>query len=419
MFYITDDHRHTAILLLCLLWPSMALPERADVLPKVNPLRHSNNMIMLEQPSTAILSLDALCTHIYEPWWSKVRDWRIATRVNMLQRPEDYVNSIIPLLFKDFAELDVPVQGIWGNNEDISIIPGWKFELYACTGGCQDIRTTIEWIIIALMEGLPQKRARTKVGLPCPKGYMSKINTVPSRRYYAPPAQESAAYGLLPEKDHHRFITPLLKLNSPEILGDTGRTVTTCECVLMTPGELQKSVERLEDLRERLSQRHAKKRAKGIEPANARERRPKARRGDPVVPPPADPLHRHDYRSTHTTESQSTEARNDPRAEHEGEQGIEAEIDDFADFAFDLEERVDLQDILCYDYDFPELPDTHLEIYPDLHGPQVETQVVPDSPESLAFLQASLSMFANYQGQTSYNFDSASSSGGKPHTGSD
>lgn len=237
-----------------------AIPERATNLPR--DIQHTNSIITLVEPTESILTLDALCAHIYAPWWTRALRWRLTLQQEMMLHPRGHADSIVPLIFTYYAETDVPVQGVWAKTADVTLLPGWRYERYSCLGTCQDIRLTIEWMLSAVLDGHPQKRTRSSVGLACPRGYKSRTTQVRTRREFATTAEEHAALTLLVASQQSNWPYTSFNPDSPEIKGDTNLIVTGCECVPMTEEETEAFQENLGRLRLAQMERAAKKRAR-------------------------------------------------------------------------------------------------------------------------------------------------------------
>lgn len=359
----------------------IALPERSDTLPKNMPLVHQNNVIRLAEPTLQILSLDALCAHIYQPWWIRMKGLRSAYAKDMRNNPEHYRSTFVPLEYKEYADRDPPVQAIWASKGEISLVAGWRYETYFCSGSCQDIRPTMEWIVTGLLTLLPQKRVRKGVVLPCPRGYKSALMKNPSRREYDTLEKETTAIGVLQQqRGEYPFTTE--PLYSEEIVGDTDPIVTSCECVHMTAEEQETTLRHLEQLRKRMHiNSESKRRRSAGEPRRRRYKQSKA--AEPVETSVPVPIPTSD--------------------------ALPAEVDDY-DVPIAFDDQTPQYDITCYDFDYPDLPEFGIS---QSHQSESQFEIPSDLPELdpdvVAFLQASLSDFSD--------FESVASSSGTKNTG--
>lgn len=378
-----------ALFLLCHV---SALPARLLLLPQG--VAKKGGRTVLEAPSFAILSLNRMCQYTFQRWWQVFRDARARTQRDMEKNPEDYVDSPIPFNYVDYGEDDPPVEAIWGVARDADLLPGYRNELYSCDGWCQDIRPGSEWVGSTLVDDIrPQKRARQGIALPCPKYYKAVPEKRRSRRRYGTPAEEAQAIKTLKAFN----VLPFIQDNDPEIVGDTSAEVTDCRCIPMTQSDrdiYEHDLSRLKDRRgkerEYKKSATARKRTSHLEAASEaasdrdRYQRPRAEVGQ-------------GHQATTNAGPTIRPAPNDNDNRRATDDVYRPTLDN--------------NDMHCYDYAYPYRP----EIATAMEGvPTTLPEQGPLSPNTMVFLQGSLSMFS---GHTASGLNGAGSSDTKGRPG--
>ena len=219
--------------------------------------------ITLSYPKPFIKSLDTYCQWYHQRWWASVRPVRAEAQL----RPS--VIELAPNGYIDYSEeIDqIPVEAISG--KALPVAPeGYSIRerLSACSGGCQDIRDTVEWILTAVIMGQIQERARRRFVFPCPEGTKATINRKPSRRRAESPAKESAALGLFNSVGIAELTKP--PTGDYELYGDRNPIVIGCYCKELTADELAKEARELAHRTARATAERKRRREKAVAEAS-------------------------------------------------------------------------------------------------------------------------------------------------------
>ena len=186
--------------------------------------------------SALVESGDQFFQHYYGPWWTAYKAARLAEQIRARGDPEPtylFPGPPIEEFWKeDFIDYPIaPVQA-YAAERFCPIATGWRKGRWGCYLGCQDIRTTIEWILgrVLAVDVKRQVRARRPpFGFMCPEGKMSVTRLTPSIREAETPEQKAAAIALL----KHLFFATLTDKES--VYGDESPFLTTCECIEAMP----------------------------------------------------------------------------------------------------------------------------------------------------------------------------------------
>ena len=193
-----------------------------------------NYRISLPEPMDFITSLDIYCKWYHQNWWSYYRKLRANAQRNMP------IAGITPFGYTDYGDsLDnIPVEAIHGKALPPAPV-GYSSRtgLSACSGGCQDIRLTLEWVIAAHIDASLQERAKRRFVFPCPVGTKSEEYEKQSMREVSTPEQAALATMLLQQIEFRTYAKDF------ERNGDTSSIVTGCRCVPLTPEDIAKREE--------------------------------------------------------------------------------------------------------------------------------------------------------------------------------
>ena len=140
--------------------------------------RHTAKLVLM-QPMGLGYSSDALCQYLFGPWWKIYQAKRLGRFLLA-----DGRNKLDPDLNKDFTRyMDdtsptalpfVPVEAAYGEAFEPKNA-GWHQNLYGCFTGCQDIRTTLEWIMSMTIEHKQHVRAKLGLAFLCQEGLVSVV----------------------------------------------------------------------------------------------------------------------------------------------------------------------------------------------------------------------------------------------------
>ena len=324
--------------------------------------KESGEILYLTRPVTDGMNSDMFCQHLLHLWWTKFR----ATRKSKMTQ-EDGTTPIDPRLRQPFTDYpdSVPVESFGAEAlKPFTTTGSWRTGYFACLTACQDIRTTIEWILGILAENKQQVRAKARLGFICERDLVAMTYDGASRREYE---SESATQSALASLSS---LAPKL-MDPVRIHGKTGM-LKKCKCVRPTASE--------REVANRLAQN-----GPADDGVNIRTTRAKLL---------AD---RKRAQESKKSSKKSKVAEPDP-AQLKSTQ--EAMTDEALDISFDY--RIEsLQDLglpnpsTCHDYEYPEL-DFEAFMMP----PAVSRQYIQDPPdtdvqEATTFLQAALVGFTD------------------------
>ena len=139
---------------------------------------YKNGLLIYTRPMGYGFNSDKLCSLLFHPWWVVYQEARLKAMQSKKLQIYD------PLLAKDFTRYpdpndptirpDVPVEAFAGVNQG-PIEGTWNPEHEACFTGCQDIRTTIEWIMAMGIETKQHVRAKLRLAFLCEKGLVALL----------------------------------------------------------------------------------------------------------------------------------------------------------------------------------------------------------------------------------------------------
>lgn len=184
----------------------------------------SARRIFLRSPRHDIVDTDVLCRYHHILWWKAYK----VKRAKAFQVEGKRADPLFQVPYAYYSDElgDIPVEAIdgevWDHTKKGSHVHTHK---NGCYHGCQDIRSTHEWIIAAVIDNKHQVRAKWTYVMPCPAGMYPEEYQKPSRRVkIVSEAAEADAYKLLTLK---RFAA----LGTDEnIYGDDSETVRGCRC---------------------------------------------------------------------------------------------------------------------------------------------------------------------------------------------
>ena len=188
--------------------------------------------IMLASPRMDIIDADVFCRYVSREWWIAYRVLRAAAFLATGRRKPD---PLFEIPYQDYSDSldDIPVEAIDGEGWDPVKLIGERKNTYGCYHGCQDIRTTLEWIIAKPIDARLQVRAKWTYALPCPPNMFPEEYEKKSRRARTTPA-DIEALQLLKMK---RFSALVSDDNTH---GDDSEMVRGCRCRPGTPEDYER-----------------------------------------------------------------------------------------------------------------------------------------------------------------------------------
>ena len=172
---------------------------------------------------------DDLCSHHYGGWWAPYqlrRDRaRLSEQKDALIRA-DFTRYPDPQETSWAKVWDVPVESFDGERFKPSVQPGFRQDKWGCFTACQDIRTTVEWMLTAHFENKVEQRARAIFAFLCMDDEMAVEYQEMTRREET--LDEEAVIEMFKARPEWKYIA---KLNKLEMYGDRGPMLTKCKCV--------------------------------------------------------------------------------------------------------------------------------------------------------------------------------------------
>ena len=337
----------------------------------------TSDLVVLDYPAPEGYNGDDFCRHVYSKWWP----WFRQVRLGLESPPLHVPSSIYAIPFTDYPD-DPPVEAFFGE-PFIPYTRGWRTGLYGCFTGCQDIRTTPEWILSLWFEYKQVKhvRAKGRFGFECERGLISVTGTGPSKRESESPTSAKEALDSVETMWPSRTKTDPVSLN-----GETG-TLTKCSCVQPTGTQRVEAKRRgrsgwgpdSSSIHSRKSDAQRERRA-----YKARERREALKR----------------QRIHELGESSHFASQPEEVAAHLQPESVEREDDVLFDDLEELDDRPMAQSTMsCWDFDYPELPSFGLAE----PGPPIASEV----NQATTLLQAALrSMVTDFDDWLDGNQDS-------------
>lgn len=228
-----------------------AIPHGAGIAKQPDGFAVKNSMITMLEADDKFTTGDAVCARYYKKTFedyypkranafqqsSKKRGWT-------LQYREPY--TIYPLTVPPYTQ--VPVEAILG--EVYMLRPNRKSsDFWGCFVACQDIRKTLEWVLMAKLLRAMHVRVKIIFAFPCPAGMISR--TTERHSWMEPETQEefddavkllNSLEAKIPKLDTMEHAELLLKGRPHEIVG--------CECFWPTSIEREAAYENLKRKRE-------------------------------------------------------------------------------------------------------------------------------------------------------------------------
>ena len=194
---------------------------------------------------TGPLNGDAVCAAYYEEY---LEEYKIRREEAYSQRKPGIQTYELHIPYTKYPNevAKVPVEAILGEvylpqkDGRLTNIPG-------CYVACQDIRTTLEWILTAKLTNTMHVRVKIFFAFPCLEGQVARTTTRQSWREQETEEEVTRAIRYL--KTFHKR-TDISKLVNYELLlkGRTGE-ITGCECFYPTPEERKIADELIAELK--------------------------------------------------------------------------------------------------------------------------------------------------------------------------
>ena len=354
----------------------------------------NHGMFLLREPVAGMTTSDAYCQYAYKPWWthyqqqiraaimsdSRTRDWYM--RLEFTRYPSmDLAIGNQPAIFRP----EVPVESIMGENfaplhihrpEGIVMKDAaWRGKggLWGCLLACQDLQKSIELPIASLIFAARHVRTRWPFVYNCPEGYVSLVlwqASIRERETLQETKRAEELWTTVPLK--HRSDDPMTHF------GDHGREVEKCNCVPTTEVTQKLALQQIKARLGTLSVRSAVQRPNKT-PRSSTPRKKKVIATSTPVP------------SSENEEAESSDAAaKRQRLDNSG--GID---DRQAQVNAHLDDYQVLDDITCWDFDYPEVDVA-------LPGTVAQQNQAPPAAEDADFhdvLSATLAAFAGFEGQ--------------------
>ena len=170
---------------------------------------------------------DMFCQLLFLAWWKQYQAERIRKMIYPVKK-----SWFEPGLLKDFTRyLDdavpfsipyVPVEAFAGLVQK-PFYKGWRKDRYSCRTGCQDLRTTIEWIMAMSVESKQHVRARTNLAFICQEGLIAVTEEMPSLR------EKESEQDVEEALDSLKYRMPT-RTDQMSLRGSPG-PLTKCKCV--------------------------------------------------------------------------------------------------------------------------------------------------------------------------------------------
>ena len=336
------------------LFPVQAIP--FQMLKKILPInfKETGDALHLTTPMGEGYNSDMFCKQLFQKWWTLYRVLRAQKRVQH-KSPAD---KLLRDAFTDYVDT-VPVESFGAEALRPFSINSWRAEHWSCYTACQDIRTTIEWILSIAAEDKQHVRALARLAFICEDGLISKIYEGPSLREYESPSAVQAALALLP--------TYAPRLSDPlRIEGETGM-LQKCKCYKPNEEELAFAKLHTRAIYTRGSI-HTRHRGTGKRPVDENTEVP--------------------------TRSQRPRTEVTPLATEVPAFPLQSELpDDNTEFEFRIEDLTLLhvfEPITCYDFDYPDIGFGMPGVFPDQNAPNDIDQDVQAATQLVQALLSSL-----------------------------
>ena len=316
-----------------------------------------DNKIILEALIPEVTDADGLCQWMYADWWKDYEERREKARLGLHWRvsPEawywfaDYTKY--PSKTTDGAQATatatslarpaVPVEAF--SAENFALTPfraGYRQAGWGCLQGCQDLRTTREWVIAIDLTEVRHVRARWTYGFMCAPNMVSVVYGGPTLREYE--TSEELAWAL---KFLATLTDPLMAVTDHmSIHGDRSPVLSKCKCVPKTPENFEKANKQISNRKgaPSIASKFYRQRPKGEAYVRSKTLRREMWKARSTAIAKAEPPKR---RPDHTEAESSEGPRKRARSGSDGD-------DSFQQSELAAE---DLGDITCYDFDYPDI----------------------------------------------------------------
>ena len=313
---------------------------------------------LVYQGSAPLLNSDEICREYYEAWWPIYQRLREEAQT---EYPED------PLLTAEFTRYsqahidlsqlthlnliyaDVPVESFRGERFRPLDRIDYKHKKWGCYTACQDVRKTVEWILTARLTKTIQLRARVTFAFLCLDDEMAELYTDFTRRERETLEEQQAAIQAFKESYLPGW-EYIQKLNQLEMYGDRGPEIRKCRCI--------KALVPVREVESEMLGKRKGQRGKFVHQTlygSKRSRRRNIPIWDGASPRPSFTSSDGPAEGTHATNIPDEVDDIDLAMSWLNDLPIEAEDHEETLISSDPSKAEDLNDITCYDFDFPDI----------------------------------------------------------------